>query len=263
MANKIAAVYGSPGSGKTVTTVKIAKALAERKQNVIIVSPDDSVPLIPLLIPEAVDTPSIGELLSADYISQIDVLRHCVPYGKSQYISMLGYCRGENFMSYPDYSLQRATELLNNLRCFDDDFILIDCTSDVSNFLTAAALRQADVTFRIVNANPKSWLYFKSTSSLLLRDSGYRYKEQINVLNNVSLWQDTGLAAEAVGNIRYVLPSVPELTEQSEAASLLDTVFSKASRKYTSVINKLVMEVLIHEQERRPVRSRKAANNVL
>lgn len=262
MKNKIAAVWGSPGSGTTVTTVKIAKALAEQKQNVIIVSCDNRVPIIPLLMPEAADTPSIGELLSADYISQIDVLRHCVPYGKSQYISLLAYCRSENFMSYPDYSLQRATELLNKLRCFEDDFVLIDCTSDIGNFLTAAALKQADVTFRVVNSNPKSWLYYKSTAQLLLRDPGYRYKRQINVLNNIMPWQDTGLVKEAVGEIPYTLPNVPELTVQYESAQLLDTVFGKMARQYTMEINKLVKEVLVSEPERRTIYSRKAADNI-
>ena len=32
----ILAVWGSPGSGKTVTAVKIAKHLAEKKQNVVL-----------------------------------------------------------------------------------------------------------------------------------------------------------------------------------------------------------------------------------
>jgi KaiC/GvpD/RAD55 family RecA-like ATPase len=34
----ILAVWGSPGSGKTITAVKIAKHLADRKKNVVLLS---------------------------------------------------------------------------------------------------------------------------------------------------------------------------------------------------------------------------------
>lgn len=262
MANRIAAVYGSPGSGKTVTTVKIAKAIAECKQNVIIVGCDDRVPLIPLLMPDAQNLPSLGDALSADRLSQIDVLRHCIPFGKSQYISLLGYCRFENIMSYPEYGFQRATEFLNHLRRFDDDFVLFDCSSNIDNYLTAAALKQADVTFRIVNADPKSLLYFQSAKPLLLRDPGYRYDTQINVLNNILPSQNTDLVKEAVGEIPYTLPNVPEVTEQYGSAQLLDTVFGKTARQYTMGIKRIVKEVIMDEPERRIIRSRKAADNI-
>ena len=42
------AVWGSPGSGKTITAVKIAKMLSARKKNVILLRCDMAAPMLPL-----------------------------------------------------------------------------------------------------------------------------------------------------------------------------------------------------------------------
>jgi len=260
MANKVFALWGSPGSGKKLTAVKIAKALGELKQNVIVVGCDDQTPLLPLLLPSTSGLPSLGDALAVDQLSQIEVLRHCVSYGKSPYISLLGYCLGENVMSYPEYSLQRASELFSHLRRLADaDFVLIDCSSNLDNILTASALKQADVTLKILNADPKSLVYFQSASPLLLRDSGYRYGEQVNILNNLHPSQDIDPAREVVGGIAYTLPNVPELKSQYDRGALLETVFGKTAREYEMQLKKLVTEVFIHEPEHGIVRRRKPA----
>lgn len=45
------AVWGSPGSGKTVTAVKIAKMLSARKKNVILLLCDMAAPMLPCICP--------------------------------------------------------------------------------------------------------------------------------------------------------------------------------------------------------------------
>jgi len=45
----VLAVWGSPGSGKTVTAVKIAKALSAKKKNVILLLCDMSAPMLPCI----------------------------------------------------------------------------------------------------------------------------------------------------------------------------------------------------------------------
>ncbi|QNK41544.1 ParA family protein [Caproicibacter fermentans] len=258
MAIKTAAVWGSPGSGTTLTTIKIAKALANLKKNVIVVGCDDQTPLLPLLLPSTSELPSLGDALAADQLSQIEALRHCVQYVKNQYISLLGYRLGENVLSYPEYTLQRASELFSHLRGLAD-FVLIDCSSNLDNVLTAAALKQADVTFKVLNADPKSLVYFQSAAPLLLRDSGYRYGEQTNILNNVLSSQDVDPAREVVGKIAYTLPHVPELKDQYDRGELLEAVFGKTARQYETGIRKLVMEVMVHEPEHGIVRRGKPA----
>jgi Mrp family chromosome partitioning ATPase len=47
----ILAVWGSPGSGKTVTAVKLAKALADKKRNVALLLCDMTAPMLPCICP--------------------------------------------------------------------------------------------------------------------------------------------------------------------------------------------------------------------
>jgi flagellar biosynthesis GTPase FlhF len=45
------AVWGSPGSGKTITAVKLAKALADKKKNVALLLCDMTAPMLPCICP--------------------------------------------------------------------------------------------------------------------------------------------------------------------------------------------------------------------
>jgi MinD-like ATPase involved in chromosome partitioning or flagellar assembly len=258
MESKFAAVWGSPGSGKTLTAVKIAKALSENKENVLIVGCDDETPLLPLLLPSASETQSLGGLLALPALSQIAVLQHCVPFGKSEYISLLGYKLEENVMSYSEYSLQRAKELFSLLRRLAD-YVIADCSSHLTdNILSAAALETADVTFKVVNADLKSTVYIRS-QKLLLQDSRFRYKDQINILNNVLPSQDTCPIREALGGVCYTLPHMDALKEQYDTGRLLDTVFGREAKQYEPVIKAIGKEVLEDEPEHGIIRRRKAA----
>lgn len=252
MAIKTISLWGSPGAGTTLLTVKLAKRLSECKKNVVIVSSDYQTPLLPLLLPFETELPSIGHLLSLERISQIDLMQHLVPFSKNQYISLLAYVRGENAMSYSEYSYKQAEALLSRLErlsIVSSLVVLVDCTSNLDNYLTAAALRHTDVTLRVVNADPKSEIYFQSSAPLLERDAGYRYDDQISVLNNLLPSQDPGPAKEVVGDIAYTLPHVDGLKEQYDAAQLLDSLPGREARQYSTGLDKLVKEVFSDEPE--------------
>lgn len=82
------AVWGSPGSGKTVTAVKIAAELSKQKKNVVIVLCDTTAPALPALI-RTKKTPecSVGAALAAPVITQDLVLKNLAmlsqPSGRS------------------------------------------------------------------------------------------------------------------------------------------------------------------------------------
>ena len=46
--NQVLAVWGSPGCGKTMTAVKLAKHLAAKKKNVVLLLCDMTAPMLPL-----------------------------------------------------------------------------------------------------------------------------------------------------------------------------------------------------------------------
>ena len=240
--NKMVAVWGSTGGGKTTTSIKVAKELAASKKNVIVVLCDDETPSLPLLLPNAVNYESLGDLLSQPTITQLDVLKHCIPYGNNRYISLLGYKLGDNEVSYSEYSVKRAKELYALLRR-TADCVIVDCSHHLlSNVLTATALEMSDCVLKVINADIKSSIYIKS-QKMLLQGTQFKYDKQINVLNNVFPVQDISPYSEALGGVSYTLPHLPGLKEQYDSGLLLDSLFGRDAKKYEPVVKELVQEV--------------------
>ncbi len=72
---KIIAVWGSPSSGKSTFSIKLAKELASKKKNVIIVFADNNCPVIPTLIQKE-NSKSLGNILSAVNLTKSDILKN-------------------------------------------------------------------------------------------------------------------------------------------------------------------------------------------
>jgi Mrp family chromosome partitioning ATPase len=158
LSGKIIAVSGSPSSGKTLTAVKIAKALADFKRQVILVCCDEQVPAIPLLIPESDESaPSLGSLLRLSEPFPITVLRHCIPFGKSGLIGLLGYRIGDQ--SPPQDVGEKGSKLFSVLRSCAD-YTVIDCGPE--NSLASPAFGACDIRFRLFNAGLKSFVFFEA-----------------------------------------------------------------------------------------------------
>ena len=71
------AVWGSPGSGKTVTAVKIAKMLSAKKKNVILLLCDMTAPMLPCICsPDELECErSLGNILAAVRIGE-NLIKH-------------------------------------------------------------------------------------------------------------------------------------------------------------------------------------------
>ena len=66
MDNNIIAVYGSPGSYKTTTALSLARCIASKGSNVVIVGTSTIKPLLPIAVPfESKFGGSLGKALSA------------------------------------------------------------------------------------------------------------------------------------------------------------------------------------------------------
>ncbi len=142
----ILAVWGSPGSGKTVTAVKIAKYLADKKRNVVLVLCDMTAPMLPCICPpsEIESEHSLGSVLAATHVTEPLIKHNLVTLKKNSYLTILGMKKGENEYTYPPYSEVQAKELLCELRRVAP-FIVVDCSSYIANdILSALALMEAD-----------------------------------------------------------------------------------------------------------------------
>ena len=98
--NQMLAVWGSPGSGKTTTAVKLAARLAMQKKDVALLLCDMNTPMLPCICPpgDLEEEHSLGSVLAATHVSESvsDHLTEALPsssygfpgpYGTSQALS--------------------------------------------------------------------------------------------------------------------------------------------------------------------------------
>ncbi|MFR3166185.1 MAG: zeta toxin family protein [Hungatella sp.] len=115
--NKIIAVMGSPGSGKTTASIKLALELAAKKKNVILVFCDPFTPVIPFVVPCPEEQVSIGTLLTTHLqLTQKMILDSCIPTKESGYISLLG-CIAQGQLNGIPTDRQRADSGFSGYAC--------------------------------------------------------------------------------------------------------------------------------------------------
>ena len=143
----VLAVWGSPGSGKTVTAVKLAKALADKKRNVALVLCDMTAPMLPCICPgsELECERSLGTILAAARIGESLIKHNCVTHKRLGYLTILGMQKGENEYTYPPYTEKQATELLDGLREIVP-YVVIDCGSYIANDILPTATLNLSAT---------------------------------------------------------------------------------------------------------------------
>ena len=147
----VLAVWGSPSSGKTVVSVKLAEHLAKKKRNVILILADMVTPPLPYLCaPSDIEQErSLGSILAASHVTENLIKKNCMFYRKNDYLSMVGMLKGENVFTYPPYEKEQAAELLQ-LAAQIAPYVIVDCTSNIaSDILSAVALMEADKAGRV------------------------------------------------------------------------------------------------------------------
>ena len=238
--DKILAVMGSPGSGKTTTAVKLAAALAKQKKNVIVVFCDPFTPVVPTLLPpDAVHDTSLGELLTVPGLTQADILNACVSVPGQEYISLLGYRGGESLMKYPKITRDKAVELFVSLR-YLADYIILDCAAvfeaDPASFV---GIEIADRVLRLGTANLKGISYYQ-THTPMLADSRFDKERHQTAIGCLKVGQDWESASGQYGCVDYVLPYVAELEQQDNERALFLPLQTPESAPYSAEINRIV-----------------------
>lgn len=98
----VVAVWGSPGSGKTTMAVKIAKYLADKKRNVVLLLCDMTAPMLPCICPasELECERSLGSVLAAAHVTENLVKNNLITHKRLGYLTILGMLKGENEYTY-------------------------------------------------------------------------------------------------------------------------------------------------------------------
>lgn len=249
MSNKsLIAVWGSPNSGKTVTTVKLAQAFAAQKQDVLVLCCDALCPSVSTIAPQgAANHHSLGELLSLPALSQEDLLRYALPLDVSPRIAFLGYKKGDNAFTYASYNRERAVDLLTLARHLAD-VVLVDCSSFLSaDPLSTVALELADHVIRLHSCDLKSLMFYASYLPLI-SDARFRRSSLISILSNVKPGQDSREYSQVFGGIQVMLPHVSELELQASSARLLDESSGKEAAAYSKALQLIMVQLQPEKQ---------------
>ena len=105
----VLAVWGSPSSGKTVVSVKLADYLARKRKNVLLIFADMTAPPLPCICASSdlEGEKSLGSILAATHVTENLIKKNCMFYRKNDYLSMIGMLKGENVFTYPPYRLRQ------------------------------------------------------------------------------------------------------------------------------------------------------------
>ena len=224
---KVIAVWGTPGSGKTVLSMKLAERLYQtgrrHKVRIVTVLTDVLSPSMPVIFPlyPSDATYSLGSLLAKTTITADDIFSYTTLIKGRDNLGVIGYKENENSRSHPEYTREKAKVFLRTL-AENTDYAIIDCMTDPDDsILSETALLEADESIRLMTPDLKCLSYCMSQNKHFA-SRGYMPPEQITVIN-------TPVQAYAmpiseirghIGKVDFTLPYSPELARQSLEGSV-------------------------------------------
>lgn len=160
--------------------------------------------------------------------------------GKSN-LGFLGYIDGENRFSYPAYDSNKAEALFTVLKGISD-IVIVDCTANIQNTLTVAALKYADSVLRIANPGLRSITFFSSQLPLL-NDPIYKRDEHIICLNSIdnTVYEPINEASSYFKEVAFSFPFCLGVKKQYVTGALTENLKDK---RFNTVLNKLAEEVV-------------------
>lgn len=238
------AVWGSPSSGKTTVSVKLAHYLASRKKNVILLLCDMVSPPLPCICApgDLLEEHSLGNVLAASHITKTLIQEHCTFHKRYKFLTMLGMKKGENVFTYPSYSQTQAEELIRILKSMAD-YVIIDCGSYIAyDILSAVSLIEADRVLRLVNCNLKSISYLSSQLPLL-KDKKWDADKQYRVISNVKPNEAASYVEQVFGRVSFSLPYSAEVETHTLEGTLLKDLNQKESKGFRNEIEAIGKEI--------------------
>ena len=188
MAHKIIAVYGNSGSYKTTTALSLARYMASKGTNIILVGADTTKPLLPVAAPlESKFAGSLGKALSSVDFDRDMILKNI--YMATDHVGILSYNIRENANTYAVVSQERIDDLYMQLRQQSDTDIIVDCTSDISQSkLTAKAVITADVVIELLTCDTNG-LVLDGSQEPILQSEQYTYRKFVRMMSLSSVFK--------------------------------------------------------------------------
>lgn len=232
------AICGSPGSGKSSLTLKLAKAFASSGKQTIVIHTDYYAPTFVSFFPSEEEYGSLGKLLSLPEISQELILKNINTLRQEDAIGILSYGKTENKYHYPEYTKDQAVSTIIQLKHMAE-MILIDCQSSFFEDLFAiTAIEMADKTLRLLTADLKGLSYYKSCMPLF-SDSRFSPEKHIKIIQDTTGTEMAAVVADHISGVDMVIPYTPELKEQFKEEKILSPL-RKRGKDYEKAILRLL-----------------------
>lgn len=237
--SKTITVWGSPGSGKSMFCCILAKALTRDKRKAIIISGEPGIPMLPVWLPEQITTTavSIGQVLTSVEIDTSQVASHVTVLKNYPYIGLMGYCAGENPLSYPETDYQMALQLISSAKKLVD-YVILDCGSAMTNVFTPAAIESGDLVLRIVTPDLKGINYLKAHQPLLV-DGRFHYHEHMTFAGMARPFHAFEEMGYIIGGFDGLLPYGKEIDRCATEGGMFQAI-KYCNSKYTASLNKIL-----------------------
>lgn len=239
---KVITVWGSPGSGKSMFCCILAKALTRDKRKAIIINADMNVPMLPVWLPEQIiqTNTSIGQVLSSVEIDTSLVASHVTVLKNYPFIGMMGYAAGENPLSYPEVKYAMVLQLIHAAAKLVD-FVILDCSTSMTNVFTPAAIEAGDVVIRILTPDLKGINYLKAHQPLLV-DERFRFSKHMTFAGLARPFHALDEMGYIIGGFDGLLPYSKEIDRCATEGGMFKAI-TYCNPKYTASLNK-VLEIL-------------------
>ena len=237
--SKTITVWGSPGSGKSMFCCILAKALTRDKRKAIIISGEPGIPMLPVWLPEQITTTavSIGQLLTSVEIDTSQVASHVTVLKNYPYIGLMGYCAGENPLSYPETDYQMVLQLISSAKKLVD-YVILDCGSAMTNVFTPAAIESGDLVLRIVTPDLKGINYLKAHQPLLVAGR-FHYHEHMTFAGMARPFHAFDEMGYIIGGFDGLLPYGKEIDRCATEGGMFQAI-KYCNSKYTASLNKVL-----------------------
>lgn len=243
--SKIIAVWGSSGSGKSMFCCILAKSLTQSKQKAIIINADLSTPMLPVWLPEQIIETgvSVGQVLSSAEIDTSLVASKVTVLKSYPFIGLMGFTAGENPLSYPEIKYDMVRSLVSAAAKLVD-YVILDCSSSMTNFFTPAAIESADVVVRILTPDLKGINYLKAHQPLLT-DARFKYHEHLTFAGLARPFHALDEMGHLIGGFDGLLPYSKEIDRCATEGNMFGAI-GYCNPKYTASLKK-ILEVVQDE----------------
>lgn len=243
--SKIIAVWGSSGSGKSMFCCILAKSLTQSQKKAIIINADLSTPMLPVWLPDQIIETgvSVGHVLSSPEIDTTLVASKVTVLKSYPFIGLMGFAAGENPLSYPEIKYDTVRSLIAAASKLVD-YVILDCSSNMTNFFTPAAIESADTVVRILTPDLKGINYLKAHQPLLT-DARFKYNEHLTFAGMARPFHGLDEMGHLIGGFDGLLPYGKEIDRCATEGNMFGAI-SYCNPKYTASL-KQVLEVVQDE----------------